>query len=153
MPDPRRASRPTTQDPNKKIVVTYSSINGNGFGGYGEVVMGTKGTLVVEREQEVMLYKDSSTTTRVGVKEDDGGADPGHPGQRQHGGHGQGGHGSHGPVSRGYTEEIEHWAWCIRIRTRTTNPAVTRKWPWATPSSHWPPMWPCGTGPAATAVS
>ncbi|MGA1476241.1 MAG: hypothetical protein ACO4AI_14010, partial [Prochlorothrix sp.] len=28
------------EDPNKKIVVTYSSINGNGFGGYGEVVMG-----------------------------------------------------------------------------------------------------------------
>ena len=30
-------------DNNKKIVVTYSSINGNGYGGYGEVVMGTKG--------------------------------------------------------------------------------------------------------------
>ncbi|HMO85989.1 MAG TPA: Gfo/Idh/MocA family oxidoreductase, partial [Lacipirellulaceae bacterium] len=43
-------------DPNKKIIVSYSSINGNGFGGYGEVVMGTKGTLVLEREQEVMLY-------------------------------------------------------------------------------------------------
>lgn len=27
---------------NKKIVVTYSSINGNGFGDYGEIVMGTK---------------------------------------------------------------------------------------------------------------
>ena len=38
------------KDPNKKIVVTYSSINGNDFGGYGEVVMGTKGTLVLESE-------------------------------------------------------------------------------------------------------
>ena len=37
-------------DPNKKIGVTYSSINGNGFGGYGETVMGTKGTLILERE-------------------------------------------------------------------------------------------------------
>ena len=41
---------------NKKIGVTYSSINGNGFGGYGETVMGTKGTLILEREQEVMLF-------------------------------------------------------------------------------------------------
>jgi predicted dehydrogenase len=54
-------------DPNKKIVVTYSSINGNGFGEYGEVVMGTKGTLVLEREQDVMLYKDSAKDTRVTV--------------------------------------------------------------------------------------
>ena len=43
------------EDKNKKIVVTYSSINGNGFGDYGEVVMGTKGTLVLEREQAVCL--------------------------------------------------------------------------------------------------
>ena len=45
-------------DPNKKVVVTYSSINGNGFGGYGEVVMGTKGTLILEREAE---YRSRST--------------------------------------------------------------------------------------------
>jgi len=55
------------EDKNKKIVVTYSSINGNGFGGYGEVVLGTKGTLVLEQEQDVMLYKDSSKDTRVTV--------------------------------------------------------------------------------------
>ena len=55
------------EDKNKKVVVTYSSINGNGFGDYGEVVMGTKGTLVLEREQEVMLYKDSAKDTRVTV--------------------------------------------------------------------------------------
>ncbi|HIF22480.1 MAG TPA: hypothetical protein EYQ27_11370, partial [Gemmatimonadetes bacterium] len=63
-----------SQDPNKKIVVTYSSINGNGFGGYGEIVMGTKGTLVLEKEKEVMLFQGSNTSTRVGVKADDGGA-------------------------------------------------------------------------------
>ena len=33
----------------KKIGVQYSSINGNGFGGYGEIVFGTKGTLILER--------------------------------------------------------------------------------------------------------
>jgi predicted dehydrogenase len=34
-------------DPNKKVGVVYSSINGNGFGGYGEVVLGTTGTLIL----------------------------------------------------------------------------------------------------------
>ena len=41
------------QADNKKVVVTYSSINGNGYGGYGEVVMGSKGTLVLDKEAEV----------------------------------------------------------------------------------------------------
>jgi hypothetical protein len=101
------------KDANKKIVVTYSSINGNGFGGYGEVVMGTKGTLVLDKEQEVMLYKDSDTTTRVGVKDDKGGPTL----DTQASGKGPAlakAAVPSGPVSRGYTEEIEHWAWCIR---------------------------------------
>ncbi len=42
---------------NKKIVVTYSSINGNGFGGYGEMVMGTKGTLILLGEQEALIVR------------------------------------------------------------------------------------------------
>jgi predicted dehydrogenase len=102
---------------NKKIVVSYSSINGNGFGGYGEVVMGTKGTLLLENEQEVMIYKDSSTSTAVGVAKAKGpgggptldttasGGAAAATGQKALG---------DGPVSRGYTEELEHWAWCIR---------------------------------------
>lgn len=104
------------QDPNKKVVVTYSSINGNGFGGYGEVVMGTAGTLVLEREQEVMLYKGSSTAANVTVTKASGSAGPSlsttesvdKPAVAA------GAAGISGPVSRGYTEEIEHWAWCIR---------------------------------------
>jgi predicted dehydrogenase len=97
----------------KKIVVTYSSINGNGFGGYGEVVMGTKGTLILEREQEVMLYAGSDTSASVGVK----GGKGGYALDTQ----ASGGAAAPvakaaatGPVSRGYTEEIEHWAYCIR---------------------------------------
>ena len=42
-------------------MVTYSSINGNGYGGYGEVVFGTDGTLILEQEQDAMLFKGSST--------------------------------------------------------------------------------------------
>ncbi|HEV3340679.1 MAG TPA: Gfo/Idh/MocA family oxidoreductase, partial [Pirellulales bacterium] len=100
----------------RKIGVTYSSINGNGFGGYGEVVMGTKGTLLLLNEAEVMLFKDASTTTNITVAKAKGGgptldttASGGGPaaevGKKAL---------ETGPVSRGYTEEMEHWAWCIR---------------------------------------
>jgi predicted dehydrogenase len=115
-PDPKTGVPSYDEDPNKKVVVTYSSIMGNGYGGYGEVVMGTKGTLILEREKEVMLYKDSDTSTSVGVK--GGKAGPTMDTQAS----GSGGAPkakaaeSSGPVSRGYTEEIEHFAWCIRNR-------------------------------------
>ncbi|MBT4694267.1 MAG: Gfo/Idh/MocA family oxidoreductase, partial [Planctomycetaceae bacterium] len=98
-------------DDNKKIVVTYSSINGNGFGGYGEVVMGTKGTLVLEKEKEMMLYKGSDTTTKVGVKKDAGGPTLDTQASGEAAPVAQAA--QTGPVSRGYTEEIEHWAYCI----------------------------------------
>ena len=108
-------------DPNKRVVVTYSSINGNGFGGYGEVVMGTKGTMIIDKEQEVMLYAGSDTGATVGVKA----AKEGYALDTQ----ASGGSSSpvakaatnNGPVSRGYTEQIEHWAYCIR------NPAPENK--------------------------
>ena len=121
MPDPQAGIPSHEHDANKKIVVTYSSINGNGFGGYGEVVMGTKGTLVLDREQEVMLYKGSATTTKVSVKDDAGGPTLD---TQQSGGPAAAvakAAAGAGPVSRGYTEQIEHWAWCIR------NPAPENK--------------------------
>ena len=103
-------------DPNKKIVVTYSSINGNGFGGYGEVVLGTKGTLVLEQERDVMLYKDSSKDTRVTVAKAKDGAPTLDTTDSGGGGYAAGGKGdaAEAAPSRGYTEEMEHWAWCIR---------------------------------------
>jgi len=94
---------------------------GNGYGGYGEVVMGSKGTLVIEREQDVMLYKTSATSSKVSVKEDAGGPsldtqESGPPAAAALG------TAATGPVSRGYTEEIEHWAWCIRNRAPENRP-------------------------------
>ncbi len=115
LPDPSKGVPGYNEDPNKKVIVTYSSINGNGFGGYGEVVMGTKGTLILEREQEVMLYRSSDTYSKIQVKQGSGG-----PSMDTYS---SGGPSSAaavakaadaGPVSRGYTEELEHWAWCIR---------------------------------------
>jgi predicted dehydrogenase len=103
------------EDKNKKIVVTYSSINGNGFGGYGEVVMGTKGTLVLEQERDVMLYKDSYKDTRVTVAKAKDGTPALDTTESGGGGYAAGAGGAAAaPPSRGYTEEMEHWAWCIR---------------------------------------
>lgn len=100
-------------DPNKRIVVTYSSINGNGFGGYGEVVMGTKGTLILEREQDVMLFAGSDTRSKVSVKDTSSG--PALDTTQSGGAEAAVAEAATaGPVSRGYREEIEHWAWCIR---------------------------------------
>ena len=112
-PDPKKGIPSHDQDPMKKIVVTYSTIMGNGWGGYGEIVMGSKGTLILDREQEVLLFKDSDTSTKVGVKDDKGGPTL----DTQASGKGPAlakAAAASGPVSRGYTEEIEHWAWCIR---------------------------------------
>lgn len=114
LPDKEKGVAGYDQDPNKKIIVTYSSINGNGFGGYGEVVMGTRGTLVLEREQDVMLYKDADTSSRVSVKNDKGG--PTMDTQSSGGPQAATAKAAQesGPVSKGYTEEIEHWAYAIR---------------------------------------
>ncbi len=120
-PDPKKGLPGFQEDPNKRVVVTYSSINGNGFGGYGEIVMGTKGTLVLEREQEVMLYAESDTSSRVAVKDDKGGPTMD---TQASGGYAPAAKAaeSMGPVSRGYTEEIEHWAWCIRNKSPENQP-------------------------------
>jgi predicted dehydrogenase len=100
-------------DPNKRIVVTYSSINGNGYGGYGEIVFGTKGTLILEQEQDAMLFKGSATTTRIEVKQVDG-KQPTMETYETGGGAAVAQTATAGNTSRGYREEIEHWAWCIR---------------------------------------
>lgn len=82
--------------------------------------MGTKGTLVLEREQEVMLYKKSDTKTRVSVKDDGDG--PSLDTQQSGAGPVAKAAENTGPVSRGYTEEIEHWAWCIRNQSSENQP-------------------------------
>jgi predicted dehydrogenase len=98
----------------KKIGVQYASINGNGFGGYGEMAFGTEGTLVLEREQDMTIIKGPASPSSVKVS---GGGSGGPTLDTQASGapaaaaKGPGG----GPkVSRGYIEELEHWAWCIR---------------------------------------
>ena len=113
-------------DPNDKAIVTYSSINTNRFEPYGETVFGSRGTLIMKAEKEALLYKEEGRLSKGGG-----------PDQRIWvvAGSGEGGggvaleayettSGSAAPastgtdwatsLSRGYTEEMEHFAYCIR---------------------------------------
>jgi predicted dehydrogenase len=100
-------------NPNKKIVVTYSSINGNGFGGWGETVFGTKGTLILDQEQDAMLFAGSNTGTKIEVNAGKDGK-PSLDTYETGGGAAVAQAATAENTSRGYREEIEHWAWCIR---------------------------------------
>jgi predicted dehydrogenase len=98
----------------RKIAVQYASINGNGYGGYGELVFGTKGTLLLEKETELTVWRGQKqistnvapTTIRVSGASSGAAATL----DTQASGPSKAATG----VSRGYAEELEHWAWCIR---------------------------------------
>ncbi len=97
----------------KRISVAYASINGNGFGGYGETVFGTEGTLVLEKETEALLYRTSSVSDKIKAVEKDAGPriainEKGDPNSAAIG------QLATDDSPRGYTEQLEHWAWCIR---------------------------------------
>ena len=114
----------------RRSYVTYSSINGNGYGGYGEIVFGTNGTLILEQEQDAMLFKGSSTSTQIEVVTDKKTGKPAMDTYETGGGAAVAkAAGGGGPVSRGYREEIEHWAWCIRNPAPKTSPIARRLWP------------------------
>src|SRR5204863_411736 len=104
-----------------KVVVTYSSISTNAFEKYGECVMGSRGTLVVEEETTAMLWpaagratQATMTTTAPGQAAGDttSSSPPGADLALQRG---QQSVGSGNSVSRGYREEMEHMAYCIRM--------------------------------------
>jgi predicted dehydrogenase len=103
----------------KKISVAYASINGSGFGGYGETVFGTGGTLLLEREKEAMLYKTSAVDKKTKVvrnraKNAEGplSIEPDEKGDPMSEAIAFQALGE--DIPRGYTEQMEHWAWCIR---------------------------------------
>jgi predicted dehydrogenase len=116
-----------SKDPreNDTVVVTYSSISTNGFEPYGECVMGHKGTLIVEQEQTAYLWSEQrgagGTPPRsTEVTASTGGSQPvldasssSAPTERRAQASGQASLGTGAP-SRGYREEMEHLAYCIR---------------------------------------
>jgi predicted dehydrogenase len=109
-------------------IVTYSSINTNAFETYGEELMGTRGTMIVEGEKEILLYKEvdrntwkpgdsaSGKTTTVTVENSKAGkpvveASPSAAGPSAAASYGAL---ATADPSRGYREELEHFAYCIR---------------------------------------
>ena len=127
---PARPDGTRGSDLDDKVIVTYSSINTNSFEAYGECVMGTRGTMIVEMESTVMVYPEKNPankgpsdpkalTVTVDAK---GSGKPaldssstwgpavssGQPGAGPVGGS------AGGVVSRGYREEIEDFAFCVR---------------------------------------
>ena len=124
------------EDPNNKIVVTYSSINGSPFGDYGEVVMGTKATLVLEKEAEAMLFQNENKATKVAITAAGGALDTtASGGAAPSAGVGKAALEA-GPISRGYTEELEHWAWCIRNQGKDKIADLVKNDPVRVPRCH-----------------
>ncbi len=97
------------------VVATYSSICTNMYDGYGEQVMGTRGTMIVDSERDAFLFREmrgAPRDTRINWAEQrvsqpavDTGSTaiwalaPGVPDTL---------------ASRGYREQLEHLAWLIR---------------------------------------
>ncbi len=110
------------------VVVTYSSLSTNGFEDYGECLMGSRGTMIVEKEANVYLFKEKEpgkkadgaskdTALTVTVSKD------GKPTAEASSTWGGGGgaaisKGPSGPAwdsdIRGYRSEMEHFAYGIR---------------------------------------
>lgn len=117
------------KDESDIVVVTYSSFNTNSFEQYGECLMGSRGTMVVERESDVMLYrepepgkptsggKDTLVTISTG-----GGGKPAMEATSTWGAGGaaagavvkQAGAAEWDTPVRGYRTEMEHFAYCVR---------------------------------------
>jgi predicted dehydrogenase len=115
-----KQGRPVVREPDDICIVTYSSINTNRLEPYGEALFGSRATLYVEQEQSAQLYKESSPETGEGgldqrlyvVSGKEGGpvlmSSPSlAPTQAVEAK-------VSGKISRGYTEEMEHF--CHRIR-------------------------------------
>jgi len=121
--------KPGTREVNDKddiVVVTYSSINTNAAEPYGETVMGSRATLTVENEQTAMLYPERDPNKKAGDRSlvmtvtSSGGGKPAVDSTATTGlaGPASGvgaGAAAPGKVSRGYREEMEHFAYCVRM--------------------------------------
>jgi predicted dehydrogenase len=112
---------------NDIVTLTYSSISTNDFEKYGECVMGSKGTLVVEMEQNAFLWGIAGRSTEVTANTAGGNrpvldtSSSTAPAERQATATGQNAIG-HNVVSRGYREEMEHLAYCIRMLPANPSP-------------------------------
>jgi predicted dehydrogenase len=106
------------------VVVTYSSISTNAFEPYGECIFGTRGSMIVEAEQNVYMFtekdpnkkwtgtpKATTATVTTGSKPVlEAGPTTGGPAAAT-----TVAGGSNAPISRGYREEMEDFAYCVKL--------------------------------------
>lgn len=120
-PGPNYNEREPNARKNDIITVTYSSISTNDFEKYGECVMGSKGTLVIEQEQSAMLWGIQGRSTQVTASAGnspalvDASSTSGAPTETRAVATGTNAIGAGAP-SRGYREEMEHLAYLIRMQ-------------------------------------
>jgi predicted dehydrogenase len=117
-------------DKHDVVVMTYSSISTNGFEAYGECLQGSRGTLLVEGEQTAMLFKEpepgkkgkprettltvsNSATNKPQLESGSTWGGPSAAAASPAAVAGAGGAG--GVISRGYREEMEDFAYCVRM--------------------------------------
>jgi predicted dehydrogenase len=116
--------KPKVKNAGDIVVVTYTSVNTNSLEQYGECLMGNRGTMIVESEQNVYLFKEKDPTkpaekdaksTNVTVTAA-GGGKPAIESTSTWGGPAAAvvKDSTTTAVSRGYREEMEHFAFCVR---------------------------------------
>ncbi|MBM3980059.1 MAG: Gfo/Idh/MocA family oxidoreductase [Planctomycetes bacterium] len=122
-----QGGKPVKENEDDIVVVTYTSFNTNSFEKYGECVMGSRGTMVLEEEKDVFLFKEpepgkagsGGRDTKVTVT----GAGGGKPAMEATSTWGGGGGAQLSKSSsapawdsavRGYRTEMEHFAFCLR---------------------------------------
>jgi len=113
------------QDQKDVCIVTYSSISTNRSEPYGETVFGSRGTLIMKEELETILFKEASAGSKGGLDQrlsvingSDG--QPVLSASASLGPTKAAAVADLGKVSRGYTEEMEHFAYCIRTNNFDT---------------------------------
>lgn len=115
----------TEQGRRQKVAVAYSAINGNDYGGYGETVYGTTGTLQLDREEEAYLWYTHNVDKYVNTIPGDKAKNPLKDYTPEVSIQAVGedklveaddicGLQALADLSLGYTEEIEHFAYCVR---------------------------------------
>jgi predicted dehydrogenase len=122
---------PLAGHPDDVIVITYSSISTNAFEPYGECIMGSTGTLVVEKEESAMLWGTAGRSTEVTVTTTGGrpalDASASDAADRRAAAVGEAALG-YGTISRGYKEEMEHFAYCVRMFGQAGSDAEKERW-------------------------
>ena len=110
---------------NDRVIVTYSSITTNAFEKYGEELLGTQGTMIVEEERDILLFKESDRNKplagggplKTSLTVENKGGKPVLETSASTAGptaaSSLGGLATADP-SKGSREELEHFAYCIR---------------------------------------